>query len=520
MSASSDVLLDPVSPPRTRAGDWLGYPKGAWLIIGVEFWERFSFYGMLAILALFLTERPARGGFGWSAGAALSLVGIYSGAMYALPALGGYLADRIIGRRRAVTIGGTLMLVGHLLMASPVFIPWWLGAWRHAPLLASLRLLQVPLGQLPRSSAVSAAIAQQGATLGSSAGATWLAQAYVLSASGLYIALLCLIVGNAAMKSTLVVLCGDTFAPHDPRRESAYAYYYQGIAIGSMLSGIVVGTVADRLGWHYGFGVAAVGMSVAIGSYVLLGRRWLGDVGLRPDRPPERRPGSRNTSASEDVEVETGRRVILLLVLAILLCGFSAAWFQLFGSWSLFAEHLINRSLGGFVIPVPWFSSMNAAVVIGLTPVWAAMLVRRGRQGRNPDIVQKYVFALTTAAIGHLLMYRAAVIATPASPAPLWIPIVALALMAVGELVAWTATYGVVSRAAPAGLGAMTMGAWYLLTLGLGGYLAGFSGHAIDAFGYASTFAGIAMVMTLMAAVGLVLRGRLLGLASRAGVSI
>jgi proton-dependent oligopeptide transporter, POT family len=521
MSASSDVVLGALSSPRARAGDWLGYPKGAWLIIGVEFWERFSFYGMLAILALFLTERPARGGFGWSAAAALSLVGIYSGAMYALPAFGGYLADRVIGRRRAVAIGGTFMLLGHILMGSPVFIPWWLGAWRHAPVLEALRALQVPLGQLPRSAAVSAAIAQQGAALDANAGATWLAQAYTLSASGLYLALLCLILGNAVMKSTLVVLCGDTFAADDPRRESAYAYYYQGIAIGSMLSGVVVGTVADRLGWHYGFGVAALGMSVAVGAYLLLGPRWLGDVGLLPERPAERATGARDRTSSPSVgEGDTQRRVILLLVLAILLCGFSAAWFQLFGSWSLFAEHLVDRSLGGFVVPVPWFASMNAAVVIALTPVWAAMLVRRGRRGRNPDIVQKYIFALGTAALGHLLMYGAAVTATPASPAPIWMPIVALALMAIGELVAWTATYGVVSRAAPAGLGAMTMGAWYLLTLGLGGYLAGFSGRAIDAFGYAMTFGGIAAAMALMAAAGVALRGRLLGLAARAGVSV
>jgi POT family proton-dependent oligopeptide transporter len=520
VSASGDVVLGAASPPRTRAGDWLGYPKGAWLIIGVEFWERFSFYGMLAILALFLTERPARGGFGWSAAAALSLVGIYSGAMYALPAFGGYLADRVIGRRRAVAIGGSLMLLGHILMGSPVFIPWWLGAWRHARVLEALRALPVPLGQLPRSAVVSAAIAQQGAALNAHAGATWLAQAYTLSASGLYLALLCLIVGNAVMKSTLVVLCGDTFAPDDPRRESAYAYYYQGIAIGSMLAGVVVGTVADRLGWHYGFGVAALGMSVAISAYLLLGPRWLGDVGLLPERPAERAIARRDPANSSAGGGDPQRRVVLLFVLAILLCGFSVAWFQLFGSWSLFAEHLIDRSLGGFVVPVPWFSSMNAAVVIGLTPLWAAVLVRRGRRGRNPDIVQKYVFALGTAAIGHLLMYGAAVTATPASPAPIWMPIVALALMAIGELVAWTATYGVVSRAAPAGLGAMTMGAWYLLTLGLGGYLAGFSGRAIDAFGYAATFGGIAVTMALMAAAGVALRGRLLRLAARAGVSV
>jgi proton-dependent oligopeptide transporter, POT family len=520
VTSTTDVVARPLPGVPSRAGDWLGYPKGAWLIIGVEFWERFSFYGMLAILALFLTEQPARGGFGWSAADALLLVGAYSGAMYALPALGGYLADRVIGRRRAVAIGGTFMLLGHILMASPVFIPWWVGLWRGMPLLDALRGLGAPLGYLPRSGAVMAAITAHGAALEPRVGALWLGRAYLWSACGLYLALFCLIIGNAVMKSTLVVLCGETFAPDDPRRESAYAYYYQGIAIGSMVSGIIVGAVADRYGWHYGFAVAAVGMSVALGAYLLLGPRWLGDIGSRVDRLDTQALLASGRPAAAHDRSETQRRLVLLLVLALLLCAFSAAWFQLFGSWSLFAEHSVNRSIGSFVVPVPWFASMNAGVVIALTPLWAAMLVRLGARDRKPDIVHKYVFALTTAAIGHLLMYGAAIVATPTSPAPLWMPVVALTCMAVGELVAWTATYGVVSRAAPAGLGAMTMGAWYLLTLGLGGWLSGFSGQAIDAFGFAATFGGIAAAMGVAAIAGVVAHAALRRLAVRANVEI
>jgi len=117
-------------------------------------------------------------------------------------------------------------------------------------------------------------------------------------------------------------------------------------------------------------------------------------------------------------------------------------------------------------------------------------------------------------------MYGAAVIATPTSPAPIWIPIVALSLMAIGELVAWTATYGVVSRAAPAGLAAMTMGAWYLLTLGLGGYFSGLAGGAIDRFGYAATFAVIAIAMAIAAAAGVLLHAPLKRMAARAEVEI
>jgi len=506
--------------PPTRVGDWLGYPKGAWLIIGVEFWERFSFYGMLAILALFLTERPSRGGFGWSAADGLALEGAYAGAMYVFPALGGYLADRVIGRRRAVAIGATCMLLGHILMASPVFVPWGLGLWHGVPLLAALRGLGVPLGHLSRSAAVTAAIAARGAALDARAGTAWLTEAYAWSARGLHLALLCLIVGNAAMKSTLVVLCGETFDPGDPRREGAYAYYYQGIAIGSMVAPIIVGVVSQAYGWHYGFAIAAVGMSIALGSYLMGGPRWLGDIGIRPVRPRPVAVQVQDRPSAEGDRSQTRARIRLLLILALLLCAFSTAWNQLFGSWSLFAARSINRTVGSFVVPVPWLASMNAAVVIALTPVWAAMLVRLGVHDRRPDIVHKYVFALGTAAVGHLLMYGAAVIATPVSPAPLWMPVAALALMAVGELVAWTATYGVVSRAAPAGLGAMTMGAWYLLTLGLGGWLSGLAGQTIDAFGFPATFGGIAVLMGAAAVAGLLLHAPLKRLAAEADVSI
>ncbi|HEY7817042.1 MAG TPA: hypothetical protein VIG29_02405, partial [Vicinamibacteria bacterium] len=135
------VALSTTTVLEARSSDWLGYPKGAWLIVGVEFWERFSFYGMVALLALFLTAAPARGGFGWPDAKALSLVGLYSGAMYALPAFGGYLADRVLGRRRAVAMGAGLMLAGHVLMASPVFIPLLLGLWRGEPLLEALQEL-------------------------------------------------------------------------------------------------------------------------------------------------------------------------------------------------------------------------------------------------------------------------------------------------------------------------------------------------------------------------------------------
>ena len=135
---------------------------------------------------------------------------------------------------------------------------------------------------------------------------------------------------------------------------------------------------------------------------------------------------------------------------------------------------------GSFLIPVPWFTSINAAVVIVLAPLVAAFWVRLGTRNQRVDIVQKYAFALAMVTVGHLLMYLSARNAAPAALASVWIPLVALSLLGMGEIVAWTATYGMVSRAAPAGFASVAMGAWYLLTLGLGGYLSGFTGGLLE----------------------------------------
>jgi POT family proton-dependent oligopeptide transporter len=506
-----------------RAGDWLGYPKGAWLIIGVEFWERFSFYGMLSILVLFLTAAPARGGFGWSASEALALLGVYSFAMYAFPAVGGYFADRVLGRRRAVTIGATLMLLGQVMLSSPVFLPELLGRWHAAPLLRSLHDLGVPLGRLRHSAALDAAIQQHGALLEPRAGvgAGWLMQAYVATSGGFFVALVCLVLGNALMKSTLVVLCGETMSTHDPRREAAYAYYYLGISVGAMLSGIAVGWVAEAFGWHFGFGLAAAGMAVALGSYLMMAPGWLGSIGVRPDVPAPRSTGGVGAPVrGGQGRGEVLRRIGLLAVLAALLCAFSVGWFQLFGSWLLFIERDVDRAVGSFVIPVPWFTSMNAAVVIVLAPLVAALWVRLGTRNQRVDIVQKYAFALSMVVGGHVLMYLAARHATPSEPASVWIPIAALSLLAIGELVAWTATYGMVSRAAPVGFASVAMGAWYLLTLGLGGYLSAFTGRLIDSAGFAAAFGTVAAIMGAAFAIAVLLRAPLSRLADRAGVTL
>jgi dipeptide/tripeptide permease len=259
-------------------------------------------------------------------------------------------------------------------------------------------------------------------------------------------------------------------------------------------------------------------MTIALGSYVLLAPRWLGSIGLHPKRrTPHTAVGG---GAAATARIEALRRIGLLFILACLLCAFSVGWFQLFGSWLLFIERDVDRAVGSFVIPVPWFTSLNAAVVIILAPMVAALWVRLGVRNQRIDIVQKYIFALSMVASGHVLMCLAARQAAPNAPASVWIPLVSLSLLAIGELVAWTATYGMVSRAAPAGFASVAMGAWYMLTLGLGGYLSGFTGRLIDSAGFAATFGAVAALMVAACVIAVLLRGPLTRLAARAGVAL
>ena len=382
--------------------------------MGLEFWERFSFYGMLGILPLFLTAPTEHGGFGWSDADALTLVGVYTGLMYGLPALGGAAADRVWGHRRAVAMGAVALVFGHFLMTGPGLLP-----------LAVAR------------AGGGAALAEQ------------------LRHLSFYAALAALVAGNALFKSSLAVLLGGQFASSDPARERAFAAYYLAISVGGFLAGLIVGWVGERVGWHFGFAIAGLGMAAALAAFL----RWRGSV----------RGACDDSAVDEVVASNTRARFALLAPFALALFVFEIGWFQLYGSWSLFIEARVDRTIAGFIVPVPWFEALNSLVVIAATPAIAAAWDRRVRTGRARDVPVKYVVALGLVTAAHAVL---ALAAATGARSPLW-PALAVILLSLGEAVAWISTYGIVYRAAPPRLVAATMGLWYALTLGIGGWVAG-----------------------------------------------
>src|SRR2546429_631728 len=221
----------------------LGHPAGLFLLFLVEMWERFSYYGMRGLLVLYLVQsthpRPDPTGFvnpgrGWSRGDASLLYGWYPGLAYLLPIVGGWIADRLLGTHRSMVIGGLLIALGHLVLAVS------------------------GVGSLARTDA---------------------------GMSVFVFGLALIVIGTGHFKPCVSVMVGQLYAPGDARRDGAFTIFYMGINLGAFLSAFVCGTLGERVGWHWGFGSAAVGMLAGLALYVALRQRLLGDIGRPPAGP-------------------------------------------------------------------------------------------------------------------------------------------------------------------------------------------------------------------------------------------
>lgn len=222
MSVSASLPLPPTSSASTLAASATasesGHPRGLFLLFFTEMWERFSFYGMRALLVLYLVAAADKGGFAWSQTAALKLYGWYIGLAYLTPMFGGYLADRYIGQRRSILIGGSLMVAGQLTLAMPGLTAFYLG-------------------------------------------------------------LSLLIIGNGFFKPNISTMVGKLYKDGDARRDGGFTIFYMGINIGALLAPIVCGTLGEKVGYQYGFAAAGVGMALGLVIFAWGAQRYLGDIG-------------------------------------------------------------------------------------------------------------------------------------------------------------------------------------------------------------------------------------------------
>lgn len=438
----------------------LGHPKGVFLVALTEFWERFSYYGMLGLLVLFLTAPAARDGLGWSTDDALLVYGVYSGLAFATPVLGAWIANNYLGERRCIVLGGLLVSAGHLVLAL--------------------------LGLLPTGSQATSIV--------------------LFAGLGLIIA------GTALIKPTVSSIVGRFYAPDDPDRERAFSMFFVFIYLGAVTANLVAGTLGERLGWHYGFGAAAVGMWLGLTVYLLKQNEYLGDIGVRPPLAEAKDRGVPTRLTPE----EYARLRVLALQALFTIC-YAIGFYQKGGLLNLFARERIDRTVAGFEIPATWLLSISTAVFIVAAPAAAAFWHRRAQHGGDVGAAGKLALGLACLGGGHWLMSLAAADASVTGAAALGWIVATYVLFGIGDACVWPNQIALASRLAPARYSSLLIGGWYV-SIGIGTYLSGHVGALASRYTAESVFTALAIALFAAAALLLALRGTMRGWARDAAV--
>ncbi|HEX8439877.1 peptide MFS transporter [Archangium sp.] len=462
---ATTLASDPAAPlasPEQRS--FFGHPRGLSTLFFTELWERFSFYGMKALLFLFMTAAAEKGGLGFDTTKAGAIYGLYTAGVYLTAMPGGWLADRILGQRRAVLFGGIIIALGHFSMALPGVFFFYLG-------------------------------------------------------------LLLIVVGTGLLKPNISAMVGGLYPEGGARRDAGFSIFYMGINIGAFIAPLVVGTLGEQVDWHLGFGLAGLGMVFGVIQY-LIGGRHLGEVGQQPKRV-EARPGApeqRGTSRGLGLAV-VGVLVALLVVLqgmgvvdlttavglsragGLLIVSLALAFFaymftaggldasekrrlgvigilficstlfwagfeQAGSSLNVFARDRTDRVLFGWEIPASTLQAINALFIILLAPVFAWLWVRLNKRGREPSSPAKFSLGLVLMGLGFGVMVVASLATAGGHKvSPLWLVLTYL-LHTLGELSLSPVGLSTVTKLAPPRAVGQMMGVWFM-SMSLGNLIAG-----------------------------------------------
>lgn len=407
----------------TRAGGatFMGHPKGLFYLAFTEAWERFSFYGMTALLALYMVNQlllPGHieriGGFSGFRSALESLfgplstqaiasqiVGLYTGFVYFTPVLGGMIADRWIGQRNAVVIGALSMSAGHIAMAFD--------------------------------------------------------QSFLL-------ALLLLVIGSGFLKGNISAQVGALYIENDEaRRTRGFVIFSTAINIGAVIGPILCGLLAQVYGWHYGFGIAAICMLLGLVTY-LSGYRHL------PARV------ERKTFEGTQLTAAERRSVFVLIVVIIITIFQSTAFYQVYNVTPVWIQQHVAPEVGSFRVPIPWYLSINALASIVGVPLVLWIWNRQASRRREPDDLAKIGTGAWIAAASNLILVAAIFISGDAPIHPIW-PFLYSTGLGISFLYYWPTLLALVSRAAPAKLNSTLMGLAFMslfMSNNLIGWIGGF----------------------------------------------
>ena len=458
----------------------LGHPPGLFLLFLVEMWERFSYYGMRGLLVLYLVTAAAgdNPGRGWSKESAANLYGWYTGMAYLLPVFGGLIADKLIGAHRSMLIGGLVIALGHVALAVS------------------------GLGGLGHSHA---------------------------GMSVFVFGLVLIVVGTGHFKPNVSVMVGALYPPDDPRRDGAFTIFYMGINLGAFLCAFVCGTLGEKVGWHWGFGSAAVGMVLGLVLYVALRPRLLPDIGVAPPGRPNYGPlfvaaalvlsaavgllfyydafGAASRAVGRLTAAGAGATLAAvvrwglfaavavwavwfvrkqspedrgptacILIFIVFNAIFWLAFEQAGSSLNLFAAEMTDRHVGSWEMPATWFQSVGPLLIILLAPVFAALWSWLGRRDMNPSMPSKISLALFLLGAGYVFMVMGSVGTSPGRRASMFWLVATYTMHTLGELCISPTGLSFVTRAAPARYVSFLMGVWFLsnaIANKLGGQIAG-----------------------------------------------
>jgi proton-dependent oligopeptide transporter, POT family len=448
------------------------YPPGLVSLFLVEMWERFSYYGMRAILVLYLVDQIATGGLGLDTADAAAIYGLYTASAYILALPGGWIADRFWGTKRAIVVGGTVIMIGHILLAF--------------------------------------------------AGS---------SATVFFIGLACIASGTGLLKPNISTMVGQLYNKNDiAGRDAGFSFFYMGINLGAILGGFIAGYLGERLGWHWGFGAAAVAMFFGLVNFLYAGRNSLRDKGEAPQvhRHPDAATGLRdhiftgvifgaailfivgaaltgkidlataqglvgalgliiitvavgfflNIYFAGDLTAPEKRRMIVLAILFVAAALFWAGFEQAGSSLNLFANDLTRRDLAGFTVPASWFQNINALFIILLSPVFAAFWIYAESRWTIPVFV-KFGAGLIFLGLGYLLLVPAAMTASTGVKVSALFLIGTYLLHTIGELMLSPVGLSTFSRLAPERFTSQMMGFWFVAA-SLGNLIAGLLAAGMD----------------------------------------
>lgn len=462
-----------------------GHPAGLYLVFFTGMWERFSYYGMRAILILYLTKSWLEGGLGYDQATASMIYGIGTGLTYFTPLIGGWLADNYLGKRKSIIIGGFIMVLAQFVL----FLP---------------ELMITKTDLLPSD------LSQQD-----------------LGRICLYLGLFLLIIGNGFFKPNISAMVGSLYETGDKRLDSAFSIFYMGINLGAFLAPLLIGVLSDNIfsvkgegdailsyGYRYGFLASAIGVLVGQIMFILLSNKYLGDIGVAPTGG--KKVAVSAEEANKPLTKEEKERITAIFIFFFFAIFFFAGFEQAGASISVYTDKFIDRSIGGFEIPTAWFQSVNPLFIVLLAPIFS--MFWSSKMGQKLSIPVKMGLGMVILGIGFFFMIGAVFqrggsigvdIEDVTIKASIWWLVMTYLIHTIGELCISPVGLSMVAKLSPVKLASILMGFWTMSSF-FAGTLAGYISSITDKFGASIVFTAIAIFVIVCGLVMIALNKTLL----------